>query len=1270
MKFFVTPEQVKRLKPEDFVALLGRLLYAEASKAEVPMSGISVPLQITIADGGEDGRFDCQWTGGRDFTSFLPNRFCIFQAKATKMGAAKWKAEAFTKASKRRAVPELNAAVQSAINNNATYIGFSKEDLGGIKIADVIKKIREGIVQTGTIAPSLQIDIYDTNKIAEWVRLHPSVALWLIEKIDGAKLVGYMSVEGWASRSQFGTTKYVDESGERFTVLSGGNIGSSNSLSAQDTAERIFDHLSAPRRSFRLLGHSGLGKTRYVTEIFKDAAGTLPTILNASAVFCDYREVQGSLLENANWYANQKTSTVLIVDECPAAVAQQLHNIASHAESLLRVLTINLDDVPIETTGFMCMKALPGADRMIDEILSQFIKGTTSDKIAYLRRFCAGFPKIAVILGTNYQPGDLVLTTAPEVIGRILAGAGISDREAIRAMEGLALFDALPADGRAYDEFDRVAADLCDMSGNRMYEHLIVAAAHDLVGERDRKLFVQLDPVADHLAQERLRFLRPTTIVRFIRKATSATVLSMARRWGNLPRSGTAQKVVTDILRDEQFASWQFMDGYEGSQLIAAFVDFWPERLSQHLLYTISNAADEISAESSGRRTLVYALTKLLFPKSTFLDASAALLILAAAENGNDQGVATKAFGQVFQSFLSGTEVPPDGRWVVIEDAVQTKDPAKIGVAIAALGRALSTSYLGRPGGTEQLGNRPPLKDWKPDTWGDVWAFQTTALEFLMRIWRENQTMRARIEQAIGSNLRNLMIPSMIESITGIVKAVTESGAVWTVGYKKIGDWLYYDSSAADSVFVSDVKALQERLFPEDIVDQAILFASFWPADLHDPDRLHKESDVKSDFQYGSRRGRETGDQIAKDQSTAERAIGRLIELDLPNVGPVVTQIGLGVADPIRLLRFSVWKCAGLNTRTAQSVVSSLVTALNARDPALTEEALEVASLASSSADWTQHLLSSVQPDAGWLRRVVDEVHSGNIRPQYAGTLSYGQRLNAFSVAELMPLLGALKDTNTPDGLWAVLEIVLMYRLSDRSADSGLLEFAKPILVAPQLLNDERQGRNDNHLFETLILAALNEGQQDPTFVRQLAEQIVRLCQVGTRVHYELDHAAHTVLPAVLDKDPATVWDVIARFYERATATERYMLSRLVAAGSDIYDHDLTKAGPLFQVHELAEKWAEADPSDRIGFVVSMYPMLVETDGKWKWTLEFDSLSKRFGKHQEFRDTVVRRIWELTGGYANEYAASLIAALKGWSARSELMLWANNVITMLEAQNP
>jgi hypothetical protein len=52
------------------------LLLAEGRLAEIPLRASHVPFQITVADGGEDGRVE--WSDGAGWTPFFPRRFASF----------------------------------------------------------------------------------------------------------------------------------------------------------------------------------------------------------------------------------------------------------------------------------------------------------------------------------------------------------------------------------------------------------------------------------------------------------------------------------------------------------------------------------------------------------------------------------------------------------------------------------------------------------------------------------------------------------------------------------------------------------------------------------------------------------------------------------------------------------------------------------------------------------------------------------------------------------------------------------------------------------------------------------------------------------------------------------------------------------------------------------------------------------------------------------------------------------------------------------------
>ena len=67
----IEPDEIKRLKADDLVRLLHRLLLCEARAMELDSPGILVPYEITVPDGGSDG----EWRPKAENAAFVENQF-------------------------------------------------------------------------------------------------------------------------------------------------------------------------------------------------------------------------------------------------------------------------------------------------------------------------------------------------------------------------------------------------------------------------------------------------------------------------------------------------------------------------------------------------------------------------------------------------------------------------------------------------------------------------------------------------------------------------------------------------------------------------------------------------------------------------------------------------------------------------------------------------------------------------------------------------------------------------------------------------------------------------------------------------------------------------------------------------------------------------------------------------------------------------------------------------------------------------------------------
>ena len=113
----VTYEDVEHLNPLQLTDLLRRLLHLQCKHCGIVDSAVNVSLNIYVKDGGEDGRV--QWTGGPDSADYIPNRYSVFQSKASDLGPAA-SAKEITNANG----DALKPRVQAVLDASGSYIFF------------------------------------------------------------------------------------------------------------------------------------------------------------------------------------------------------------------------------------------------------------------------------------------------------------------------------------------------------------------------------------------------------------------------------------------------------------------------------------------------------------------------------------------------------------------------------------------------------------------------------------------------------------------------------------------------------------------------------------------------------------------------------------------------------------------------------------------------------------------------------------------------------------------------------------------------------------------------------------------------------------------------------------------------------------------------------------------------------------------------------------------------------------------------------------------
>lgn len=232
------------------------------------------------------------------------------------MSPANWKKEVWTKSSQKEDVTrQLQPALQKVIEKKGSYLGFTSRVLVKTNTKeDRLNAIKTGIQEAGGDIDSItKIDIYDANKIADWASKYPAIVTWLKEKKGGLSLRGFQTIDELSQKSEFNSIDWVEGEKARFFIGTENDFESKsslkeNSLNFLAVKQRIFEHLSSKKGCFvQVLGASGLGKTRFVYELFKQADSNLDKAFASNTIYCDLSNIrEEKLLQTLNDLVREK----------------------------------------------------------------------------------------------------------------------------------------------------------------------------------------------------------------------------------------------------------------------------------------------------------------------------------------------------------------------------------------------------------------------------------------------------------------------------------------------------------------------------------------------------------------------------------------------------------------------------------------------------------------------------------------------------------------------------------------------------------------------------------------------------------------------------------------------------------------------------------------------------------------------------------------------------------------------------------------------------
>ncbi len=808
--FEVTGADIQELDDRKLRTLVARLAVAELLSSGQPISGVTAGGDHNAPDGGLDVRVELLSAGFSG--DFVPRATTGYQVKKPDMGPAAIAAEMKLKGVLRPVIGELADISGSYIIVNSSGSVADKP------LKDRRRAIRAA-VEGHTSATKLHVDFYDRDRLANWVNRFPGVAAWVRARI-GRPLSGWQSLGDWSGIRVGGDGKYIADDA---ACLVDTRSKDQAVLPIIEGINSIRGALSQPGQCVRLIGMSGLGKTRLVQALFESEVGTNP--LDPSlAVYADYSETPDPTAKQlALRLIETGQRAILVVDNCNPQTHSDLSKICGSSKSKISLITVEYDvrdDEPERTEVF---RLQPASEGTIGEWLKanfDYVSQVDRDRIA---EFSGGNFRVAGVLADTLKKGDTLGNLKDrELFARIFQQRNDHSDDLLCAAEALALVYSFDGADTSVSGELAMLAPVAGINATKLYAFVAELKRRFVVQSRGRWRALLPHAIANRLAAQALERIPADELDGLCATVPARMQKSLTRRLGYLHDNEEAKQAIARWLRFDGPLGDLFV-GDDGSlQLLRNIAPVSPEAVLRRAEEEVagSNGGAILNPKSSSRWQLTMILKSLAYDAELFDRATTLLCKFVAAETPKENhNSARGSFEELFHLHLSGTQAPPDQRRRLIRSLYASGDPDFVRCGHLALRAMLESGHFSSSSNFD-FGARPRDFGWHPPTYGDIWSWYSDGINLAVELANDS-TVRSEIRRVVSASLRGVV---GIEACLAAVEAATTDflkDGEWIDGWLAIRGAIGFDGKGWRPEVLERVRALEARLRPSDPLNVA-----------------------------------------------------------------------------------------------------------------------------------------------------------------------------------------------------------------------------------------------------------------------------------------------------------------------------------------------------------------------------------------------------------------------------------------------------------------
>lgn len=1178
--FDVTKDDVAGLDDAQLRDLVGRLCEAELRRLGQPVTCVTYGGHQDAADGGLDARVEV--APGCPVAGFIPSAITGYQVKATDMTKSQIIREMAPGGTPRPILQEL------ADRSGAYILVSSRSSLTDRALRDRRQAMRDALAGMAN-HEQLLVEFHDQQSMATQIRQFPGLVLWVLQQV-GRRLAGWQPYDSWSQPGRDAAaeflldvaprfeTKRVDDQPIRLTTVQG--------------IQRVRSALAQPGRAVRLVGLSGVGKTRFAEALFDNRIGeqALSTALVAYTNHEEHPEPSPEAL--ARTLIAERRRAILVVDNCGPDLHRRLVDLCTSPDSTVSVLTIEFDvqvDEP-ERTDVLLMRGLPGP--LVEGLIHQRFPTVSRVDAQTIAELADGNSRIALALAEASLQGRSISTLkANELFGRLFWQHGVEQPALHHAAKICSLvysFDGVTLE-EENSELSRLAA-LAGQTADELFRHIAFLERKHLVQRRGKWRAVLPHALANRLAGEALEEVPTARILqRLDSQPDDRLFKSFTHRLSFLDRHPKAREIVSEWLEPQgRFGDVCALDP-EQWKMLGYIAPVAPDQTLAALERAGGAAlAREWSLASAGEDLL----RSLAYEPNVF-ERSCRLLIdmVVHAEEEGIRRNARLTVISLFPLFFSGTHAPIGARLSVAEGLLVSEEEPRRQLGLEFLQALLQsehfTSHL-----SHSFGARTRDYGYWPESGEEISHWFRSVLLLIDRLSRQSGELRAALRTRLAERFQGLWIHTRVqEPLASLMRSLAD-GRFWREGWAACRRTLHDNGGRLKPEWLVPLQELDRVLRPTTLPDQVRAMAlGEWDVGLD----LDGFDDIIVEEGRSGRRERE--DEIVR--RLGARLAGQpeaLLEL-LPELmygGHRIWALGQALAstaaDPDQ-----IW------TALVEGYANSAATGRDARilcgfleqtarqDRAVAHRLLEVTRSHPQLIPCYAQLHAAIGLDAQGVDQLLQVAEMGVLPADAFRYLALGRATDSVDEDSLRRLLLAVAEL--PGGVDAALHVLHMRLFSDqqegRSFGPALKSCGLELLIRCDLAG--RRHIDFYGVQEVASACLAGEGGQEGTVL--LARHLR-----STSSRFQ-SHSGDLVglLAALLRLHPIAVLEAMFSGTEEEIHAANWLLD-------PVRDHH---ANPLAEVStEVLLAWCAGAPIRRFPIAASLvsYSQRQEPDGPLRWT--------------------------------------------------------------------